>query len=102
MRRVLGLMSLATWLCAYGGGFAQDEAEEDAPAAEEASEPAAAAGTDDAPAPEQTDEPAAASGKTPEWFVGAYLDGVIVPSFMLNLFLAESPSVFNASFGATV
>lgn len=93
-------MSLVTWLCTYSAAFAQDEAEEEAPAAEEASEPAAA--TDDAAAPEQKEEPAAASGKTPEWFVGAYLHGVIVPSFMLNLFLAESPSVFNASFGATV
>ena len=33
MRRVLWLVSLATWLGLYGVGFAQDEPEEEAPAA---------------------------------------------------------------------
>src|SRR5262245_6298953 len=80
MRHVFWLVSLATWLGLYGVGFAQDEPEEEAPVAEAAAEPAAA--------PENAEEiqswekePAAASGKIPSWFVGAYLDGVIVPSF---------------------
>jgi hypothetical protein len=101
MRRVLWLVSFAVWLGLNGVGFAQAEPEEEA-ATDEATTPAPDEATAPAEGPEAKDEPAAPSGKAPQWFVGAYLQGVIVPSAFLDIWLAESPTVFNASFGATV
>jgi hypothetical protein len=94
-------VSFAIWLGSYGVGFAQDESEEGTQGAE-ATEPAPDQATEPATAAEEQGEPAAASGKPPQWFVGPYIEGVVVPEFMLNIFLAETPTVFNASFGATV
>ncbi|MEY4579653.1 MAG: hypothetical protein RL701_4356 [Pseudomonadota bacterium] len=37
----------------------------------------------------------------PTWWFGAYLQGAFVPSFMLQLFLAEAPAVSNVGFGFT-
>ena len=103
MRHLLWLVGFVAWLGSSGVVLAQDEPEEE-PAAEAAAEPAA--GADDVAEPvaipEDKAEPAAASGGPPKWFVGAYIEGVLVPSFLLNLFLAESPTVFNPSFGATI
>jgi hypothetical protein len=62
------------------------------------SEPTEGEGAQDAgPA----DDEAAPTGK-PSWWVGAYLDGVWVPGFMLGLFLDGPPTVGNAAFGAQV
>jgi hypothetical protein len=66
---------------------AQAEEEEVEEAAEEA-EPAA--------------EPVAQAPKTPPtWWIGAYLQGAFVPSFMLKLFLDDAPTVSNVGFGVT-
>jgi hypothetical protein len=89
--------------------FAQDEAEDEASeSADEAAEdtPEGASDGEQGQASEDGAKPsesaAAASGAAPVWWVGPYLEGLIVPSFLLNIFLAESPTVFNASFGATI
>jgi hypothetical protein len=109
MRRVLCLVCLATWLGVSTPSFAQDEAEDDASEDAEGSAEESAVEAGDAEAAEAPEgeaksgeAPAAASGAGQVWWVGAYLDGVVVPSFLLNIFLAESPTVFNASFGATI
>jgi hypothetical protein len=46
-------------------------------------------------------EPEAAAAGSHAWSFGPYVRFVIVPSFMLNLFLDLSPTVANAAFGAT-
>jgi hypothetical protein len=109
MRRVLWLVCFATWLGVSTSSFAQDEAEDEASesadeAADDSSEGASDGdqgqlSEDDA---KPSEAAAAASGAAPVWWVGPYVEGLIVPSFLLNIFLAESPTVFNASFGATI
>jgi hypothetical protein len=105
MRRVLWLLCFATWLSVSTQSFAQDEAEDEeseSPVAE--SEDGDAADTEAAPDAEAKPAPAAAaaSDAAPTWWVGPYLEGIVVPSFLLKLFLAASPTVFNASYGATI
>lgn len=109
MRRVLWLVCFATWLGVSAPSFAQDESEdasEGADLSEDESGGAEAGDAEAAEAPEgvtKSDEAAAApSGAAPVWWVGPFLDGVVVPSFLLNIFLDASPTVFNAAFGATV
>jgi hypothetical protein len=105
MRRVLWLVCFAAWMGVSTVSFAQDEAEDepsesaDESAAEAADEVAEPASEGDA---EPSEAAAAASGAAPVWWVGPYVEGIVVPSFLLNIFLAESPTVFNASFGATI
>ncbi|HET6338116.1 MAG TPA: hypothetical protein VFG30_33065 [Polyangiales bacterium] len=111
MRRVVWLLSvfvtvvIVAWMGVSTSSFAQDEDEESESPAEDSADVGDAADAE-ATAPEaadaKPDAAAAASGVTPTWWVGPYIEGVIVPSFMLKLFLAASPSVFNASFGATI
>jgi hypothetical protein len=107
MRRVLWLLCFATWLGVSTLSFAQDEAEDEesgSPAAELDDNEAAPDASEAEPAPGATaaKAAAAASGGAPTWWVGPYLEGVVVPSFLLKLFLAASPTVFNPSFGATI
>jgi len=70
--------------------LAQEEEEEVEDAAEEVeAEPAVA-------------EPVAQAPKVPPtWWLGAYLQGAFVPSFMLKLFLDDAPTVSNLGFGVT-
>lgn len=104
MRRVLWLLTFSMWTTLSSPSLAQDEEEL---LEAEAGEPAAESG-DEAPAPEdeaeaqpaEGEEPAAAGPRT--WWIGPYVEAVLVPSFLLNVFLAESPTVANPSFGATV
>jgi hypothetical protein len=108
MRRVVWLLSLVACLGVSTLSFAQGEDDESESAATESGDEADAAAASDieaeAPAanPKPAEAAAAGSGVTPTWWVGPYLEGLIVPSFMLKIFLAAAPSVFNASFGATV
>jgi hypothetical protein len=46
-------------------------------------------------------EEAARSGP-PVWWVGPFIDGVIIPGGFLKLFLDEAPTVANPSFGVTI
>jgi len=112
MPRILFVLCLTSWLTLPGAGVhAQDdeedlEAEAEAEGGEAAAEDPAEAelGTegDDATTSAEDSDAAAASGTAPTWWVGPYVQGVLVPSFMLKLFLDASPSVFNPAFGATV
>jgi hypothetical protein len=108
MRRVVWLLSFMTVLGASTYGFAQDEAEdEESPAAgsddEAEASPEASPSGDAEAGPDQATKPdAAASGAAPTWWIGPYIEGVIVPSFMLKLFLDASPTVFTPSFGLTI
>lgn len=108
MRRVLWLLCFVTWLGVSTQSFAQDEAEgeeSESPAESDVSEAAPDASGEPAD-PDADAAPvkaaAAAGDVAPTWWIGPYLEGVIVPSFLLKLFLAASPTVFNPSFGATV
>jgi hypothetical protein len=104
MRRAVWLLSLVACLAVSTTSFAQDEDEEaESPAADEAGDVEGAAV--DAEAAAEDAKPEAAKAAAPSgatWWVGPYVNGVLVPSFMLKLFLAASPSVFNAAFGATI
>jgi hypothetical protein len=105
MRRVLWLVCFAAWLGASTSSFAQDEAEdEESESPVAASEDGEAADAEAAPDADAKPAPAAAAASdvAPTWWVGPYLEGVVVPSFLLKLFLAASPTVFNASYGATI
>lgn len=108
MRRAVWLLSLVACLAVSTASFAQDEDEEGSAAesgdegggaeTEGASADTEAAAEDARPAPAAA--AAASSGAT--WWLGPYVSGVLVPSFMLKLFLDASPSVFNPAFGATI
>ena len=86
----------------FSGGFcparatAQQDAEETADLAEAdaAQAGAAAQGAESAPAPAVVSAP-------PSWWFGAYVQGAFVPSFMLELFLDNAPTVSNVGFGLT-
>jgi hypothetical protein len=73
--------------------------------AQEAEPDSTGESADSEPAPEsQADaaEPAAATPEpAPSWWFGAYLEGAWVPSFMLKLFLSDTPTVGNVSYGVT-
>lgn len=105
MRRTLWLVTLATWFALSSASFAQDEVEEETEeVAEDAADPEA--GDTTAPADPEADgeeagAPAAASGAR-EWWIGPFFEMAIVPSFLLNIFLAEAPTVANPAFGATI
>lgn len=81
----------------WGNPDAEPPAQETA--ADETSEGAENNAADDAADEEGTEEDTA-SGK-PEWWIGPYLHGVWVPSFMLGMFLDEPPTIGNAAFGVT-
>jgi hypothetical protein len=112
MRRVVWLTGLA-WLFTMfpSASFAQDEAAPDeaeqasSDSSDEAGEPsgetqAGEAGAEAADG--RAEAPAADSGKPPTWWVGAYFEGVMVPAFMLDVFLGAAPTVFGPGVGATI
>jgi hypothetical protein len=85
--------------------FAQDEAEESEGSTAESGDETSADASDAEAAADAEAKPEAAaarSGAAPEWWVGPYIEGLIVPSFILNLFLDASPTVFTPSFGVTI
>jgi hypothetical protein len=83
-----------------GVAFAQESADDESAAAASAAEPegASEAGGEKAAA---SGEAAALAATPPSWWFGAYAQGVIVPSFMLNLFLGAAPSILDMGFGVT-
>jgi hypothetical protein len=105
MRRVLWLVSFAIWFGVGGSVLAQDEVEEEAEvgAPEETADPAAEGDEPEPAAAEDSaaEAPAAASGAR-TWWIGPFFEMAIVPSFLINVFTAESPTVANPAFGATV
>lgn len=106
MRRVLWLLSFAAWISVSAVSFAQDEAEEDdalgADEAGDASEAAPAPADEAEPEADAKPADAAASGAGPTWWIGPFVEGVVVPSFLLKLILDASPTVFNPAFGAAI
>lgn len=94
-------LALSAWFAsvclAPSNVAAQEEEEEAAPASEDE-----AASWEAKPAAAQATEAKAADPKTPPvWWFGAYFQGAFVPSFMLNLFLDDAPTVSNVGVGIT-
>ena len=89
--RVWGIACLCLWSAA--AVQAQEAPEEEEGEESEAAAPPAAA--------EPGERASAALRPAPSWWFGAYGQGVIVPSFLLGLFLDESPTVANFGFGVT-
>jgi hypothetical protein len=107
MRRVLWLVSVAVCFSVGGVSLAQDELNEaeDESAVEEGGDEDGAAEADAGDAiPEQEagSAEATAASQHRTWWVGAFFEMAVVPSFMLNLILDESPTVANPGFGATI
>ena len=92
--RVWGIACLClSWVASAAPVQAQDEPDEEVGEEADAEAPRAAA--------EPDEKASAALRPAPTWWFGAYGQGVIVPSFMLGLFLDESPTVANFGFGVT-
>jgi len=95
MRRT-GLSLLVAVLFAAQTVHAQDDSE----VAEDA-ESASSSGDAESAAEHASSSEAPAPTTPPTWWFGAYLQGAFVPSFMLQLFLDEAPTVANVGFGFT-
>jgi len=90
----IACISLGLALAITQAASAQEEIED------ESDEPASAAEAASAPAPVTEESPSPAL-PAPTWWFGAWFQGAFVPSFMLELFLDEAPTVANVGFGFT-
>lgn len=93
MRRAWGwflVLALCAGIAPYAHAQDDDEQEDSASADPEQANEA------DEPHPEPKPPETA-----PTWWLGAYVQGAFVPSFMLGLFAAEAPGVNNLGFGVT-
>ena len=104
MRALTGLVLLCLVFAVCAPASAQDDevppGDEAAPSSEEftAGDADGEPSADDAT---QGDEPTAAPQGSRAWSFGPYFRFVVVPSFMLGLFLDLTPTPANAAFGAT-
>ena len=101
-------MFVVAALCCSGAAFAQDDQLDDDDSEQSSTDQAEASAADgggdsEDSGPSDASEPAeaVAAGAAPSWWFGLYGQAAVVPSFMLGLFLDDSPSVGIFGIGAT-